>query len=95
MVKSNEISASRFLMSILPILLILYLPAPQTMTSAYVTLLQAYTTHEYEGLFVCCCRSQVVPPVNRCSGKTDNESVPVSVSGCECIWFSKKKNLEV
>lgn len=51
MVKSNEISGSRFLMSVLPILLILCLPAPQTITSAYVMLLQAYTTHEYESFW--------------------------------------------
>lgn len=52
MVKSNEISATRFLMSTLPIPLILCLFAPQMITSAYVMLLQAYTTHEYETFFV-------------------------------------------
>lgn len=38
-------------MSVLPILLILCLPVPQTITSAYVMLLQPYTTHEYESFF--------------------------------------------
>lgn len=51
MVKSNEIFGSRFLMSVLPILLILCIPAPQTITSAYVMPLQAYTTHEYESFW--------------------------------------------
>lgn len=80
MVKSNEISATRFLMSVLPIPHTLCLRA----TNDNICICHApWSLHNtWIWTFLFCTRCSC-----RCSRRQDNESVPVCVSVRDCNWF--------